>query len=205
MGYTKQQREAKLSEQVKEKEVIQEKVEIKSDTIETKQSPKKKLKLDDSVGILVASNVFGLLTYVNHKTGDKYQWEKMGDIQTLYVSDIRAMKSNQQKFLEDNWILIEGMADIDETYEDVETDDIYEALQISHYYNNRLCPNNLGDIFNWSVSEIKAKVPKMNTGIKESLVVRANELIKSGVLDSISKLKAFEEVLGCELAAPDEE
>ncbi|MDF2884226.1 MAG: hypothetical protein K0R54_4793 [Clostridiaceae bacterium] len=196
MGYTKEQRQQKLTEQVKEN--VEEK-------IETKTTSKRKIRLDDSVGISVASNVFGLLTYINHKTGDKYQWDKIGDVQTLYVSDIRAMKSNQQKFLEENWILIEGIADLDEAYEDVELDDIYEALQISHYYNNRLCPKNIGDIFNWSVADIKAKVPKMNTTVKESLAIRANELIKSGVLDSISKLKAFEEVLGCELTAPDEE
>ena len=205
MGYTKAMREAKLAEQAKENSKTEEKVEIKPTETEIKQQTKKKLKLDDSVGISVASNVFGLLTYVNHKTGDKYQWKKMGEVQTLYVSDIRAMKSNQPRFLEENWILIEGITDDDDIYEDVESDDIYEALQIAHYYDNRLCPKNLGDVFNWSVADIKAKVPKMNTGIKESLMVRANELIKSGILDSISKLKAFEEVLGCQLSAPDEE
>jgi hypothetical protein len=198
MGYTREQRQAKLAEQS----------EIKSEDsvvkVNNSTKDKKKLKLDDSVSILVSSNVFGLLTYVNHKTGDKYQWSRMGEIQSLYVSDIRAMKSNQQRFLEENWILIEGIADIDEAYDDVELDDIYDALQISHYYNNRLCPKDIGEIFNWSASDIRAKVPKMNSSIKESLVVRGNELIKSGVLDSISKLKALEEVLGCELAAPEE-
>jgi hypothetical protein len=200
MGYTKAQREAKLAEQGFVKNETE---TINANNI--KQVEKKKLKLDDSVSILVSSNVFGLLTYVNHKTGDKYQWSKMGEVQSLYVSDIRAMKSNQQRFLEENWILIEGIADKDEAYENVDLDDVYETLQISHYYNNRLCPKNIGDIFNWSATDIREKVPKMNSGVKESLVVRANELIKSGVLDSISKLKALEEVLGCELAAPDKE
>lgn len=192
MAYTKAMREAKLAEQENNK------------TTETKKS-KKKLRLDDTVSILVSSNVFGLLTYVNHKTGDKYQWSKIGEVQSLYVSDIRAMKSNQQRFLEENWILIEGIADLDEEFEGVDIDDVYEALQISHYYKNRLCPKDIGEIFNWSASEIRAKVPKMTQTVKESLIVRANELIKAEILDSIAKVKALEEVLGCELASPDED
>jgi hypothetical protein len=45
----------------------------------------------------------------------------------------------------------------------------------------------------------------MTQTIKESLIVHANELIKSGILDSISKVKSLEEVLNCELASPDDE
>ena len=202
MAYSKEQRAAKLAEQTNNVETT-----VLSESTQTIQtsSTKKKLRLDDSVSILVASNVFGLLTYVNHKTGDKYQWNKIGEVQSLYVSDIRAMKSNQQRFLEENWILIEGIADLDEEFEDVDIDDVYEALQIAHYYKNRLCPKNIGEIFNWSSSDIKEKVPKMAQTVKESLIVRANELIKSGILDSISKVKALEEVLNCELASPDDE
>jgi len=203
MGYTKAQREAKLAEQANNK--IENNTATEDIKVGTKSIVKKKLRLDDSVSILVSSNVFGLLTYINHKTGDKYQWSKIGEVQSLYVSDIRAMKSNQQRFLEENWILIDGIADLDEEYEDVDIDDVYEALQISHYYKNRLCPKDIGEIFNWSASDIKAKVPKMTQTVKESLIVRANELIKSEVLDSISKVKALEEALNCELASPDDE
>ena len=203
MGYTKQQREAKLAEQTINK--VENNTNTEDIKPEIKPTVKKKLRLDDHVSILVSSNVFGLLTYVNHKTGDKYQWSKIGEVQSLYVSDIRAMKSNQQRFLEENWILIEGIADLDEEFEGVDIDDVYEALQIAHYYKNRLCPKDIGEIFNWSASDIRAKVPKMTQTVKESLIVRANELIKSGILDSISKVKALEEVLNCELASPDDE
>lgn len=201
MGYSKEQRAAKLAEQANNKTDSN----INKENEKVMPTTKKKLRLDDHVSILVSSNVFGLLTYVNHKSGDKYQWKNIGEVQSLYVSDIRAMKSNQQRFLEENWILIDGIADLDEEFEDVDLDDVYDALQISHYYKNRLCPKDIGEIFNWSASDIRAKVPKMTQTVKESLIVRANELIKSEVLDSISKVKALEEVLNCELASPDDE
>lgn len=115
------------------------------------------------------------------------------------------MKSNQIRFLQENWILIDGIADSNSNFDEVTGDEIYEALQISQYYTDRLCPKNIGDIFNWDASEIRQKVPKMNQTVKESLIVRANELIKAGVLDSISKVKALEAVLSCELTSPDED
>lgn len=176
--------------------------DVKVDTV---VKDKKKLKLDDNVSILVASNIFGELIYVNHKTGDKYTWETMGDVQSLYVSDIRAMKSNQRKFLEENWIVITGIADTSDEYENVDLTEIYEALQISNYYKEFLCPSNLNDVFNWSVDEIRNKVSKMPTSTKETIAIRANELIKAGIIDSISKVKVLEEVIGCELASEDDD
>lgn len=176
--------------------------DVKVDTV---VKDKKKLKLDDNVSILVASNIFGELIYVNHKTGDKYTWETMGDVQSLYVSDIRAMKSNQRKFLEENWIVITGIADTFDEYENVDLTEIYEALQISNYYKEFLCPSNLNDVFNWSIDEIRNKVSKMPTSTKETIAIRANELIKAGIIDSISKVKVLEEVIGCELASEDDD
>lgn len=200
MAYTKAQREAKKTETNNIKSEEKNVVGIKEES----KNVAKKIKLDDNVSLLVSSNVFGILTYVNHKTGDIYRWNNMGEVQSLYVSDIRAMKSNQRRFLEENWILIEGIADKDEVYDDVNIEDVYEALQISHYYSETLCPKNLNDIFNWSAADIKLKVPKMTQTVKESLIVRANELIKQGILDSIAKVKALEEVLDCELTSPED-
>lgn len=174
-------------------------------TTDLKVSTRKKLKLDDNVSLLVSSNIFGELIYINHKTGDKYTWENMGDVQSLYVSDIRAMKSNQRKFLEQNWIVIDGIADTSEEYEGVDVTEIYEALQISNYYKNFLCPSNLNDVFNWSVEDIRNKVPKMPVSTRETIAIRANELIKSGIIDSIAKVKVLEEVIGCELASEDDD
>ncbi|WP_395546716.1 MULTISPECIES: hypothetical protein [unclassified Lacrimispora] len=188
------------------KKVATENITVNTETekgthIKPQTQEKKRLKLDDNVSLLVASNRFGELIYINHKTGDKYTWENMGDVQSLYVSDIRAMKSNQRKFLEDNWILINGIADTSDEYVDVDVTEIYEALQISNYYKDFLCPSNLNDVFNWSVDDIRNKVSKMPVSTKETIAIRANELIKAGIIDSIAKVKVLEEVIGCELAS----
>lgn len=185
-------------------------VVAKSETVETDVKPliknitKKKLKLDDDVVISVKSNIFGKLIYINHKTGDETIWENMGDTQPLSVSDLRAMKAKQIMFFKENWITIDAIEDADSDYDDVEVSEIYDALQISQYYKDFICPDNLNVVFNWSVDEIKNKLPRMTRSVKESIAIRANELIKEGILDSISKLKAIEEVLGCELASSND-
>lgn len=185
-------------------------VVAKSETVETDVKPliknitKKKLKLDDDVVISVKSNIFGKLIYINHKTGDETTWENMGDTQPLSVSDLRAMKAKQTMFFKENWITIDAIEDADSDYDDVEVSEIYDALQISQYYKDFICPDNLNVVFNWSVDEIKNKLPRMTRSVKESIAIRANELIKEGILDSISKLKAIEEVLGCELASSND-
>lgn len=164
----------------------------------------KKLKLDDNVLISVKSNVFGKLIYINHKTGDKTIWENFGEVQPLSVGDLRAMKGAQLSFFKENWISIDGIEEADDSYENVEPEEIYEALQISQYYSEMLCPKDINIVFNWSASDIKNKLPRMTKSVKESIMIRANELIKEGILDSISKVKAIEEVLGCELASSDD-
>lgn len=194
----------KVAAEATSTDVLNETNDITTEEVLANKRAKKKLKLDDNVSIYVASNVFGELIYINHKTGDKYSWENMGDVQSLYVSDIRAMKSNQRKFLEENWIVITGIADHSDDYDGVDVDDIYEALQISNYYKDFICPSNLNDVFNWKPDEIRNKVSKMPVSTKETIAIRANELIRAGIIDSISKIKVLEEVIGCELASGED-
>jgi hypothetical protein len=114
------------------------------------------------------------------------------------------MKAKQLMFFKENWITIDGIEDADSDFDDVEVSEIYDALQISQYYKDYICHDNLNVVFNWTVDEIKNKLPRMTKSVKESIAIRANELIKEGILDSISKLKALEEVLGCELASAND-
>ena len=44
----------------------------------------------------------------------------------------------------------------------------------------------------------------MSESVKRSAIIRANDKIKDGSLDSIKKVKLLEEVLGCELTSPED-
>lgn len=207
MSYTKAQREAnakKKAEAEAKKNIEKEtKLKEKSETTNTKSTPKRRLRLDDYVLLSVKSNVFGRLIYINHKTNDETQWEEYGEIQPLSVGDLRAMKAKQPDFFKENWITIVGIESIDDDYDDVDVEEIYEFLMISQYYKKSECPDDLNDIFGWSVDKIREKLPKMTSSVKTSIIIRANELIENGGLDSISKVKAIEEALNCTLTSPE--
>lgn len=162
---------------------------------------KKKIKFSDDTLISVKSNVFGTLIYINHKTGDEIRWDNFGETQTLSVGDLRAMKAKQLAFYKENWIVFEGIEDSDEEYEDIDVQDIYDVLQVSQYYRDYLCPNDLNEVFNWTTTEMRNKIPRMTKSVREAIAIRANELITQGILDSISKIKTLEEILNCKLAS----
>lgn len=165
---------------------------------------KKKIKFSDDTLISVKSNVFGTLIYINHKTGDEVRWDNFGETQTLSVGDLRAMKAKQLAFYKENWIVFEGIEDSSEEYEDIDVQDIYDVLQVSQYYRDYLCPNDLNEVFNWTTTEMRNKIPRMTKSVREAIAIRANELITEGILDSMSKVKTLEEILNCQLASDND-
>lgn len=171
-------------------------------SVETTKAPvvKKAVKLDDSVLISVKSNTFGGLLFVNPRTGDKTEWSGCGDVQTLTMGDLRAMKGTQRAFFENQWIFIVG---VDESgYDDVTAEDIYKNLMVTQYYKNILDPDNYVEMFSWEPHRIKEAVSMMSDGAKMNLVVAANTSIEDGTLDSLRKIQVLEECLGCELTKP---
>ena len=166
------------------------------------QKPKKKekVRLDDSALIRVKSNTFGKLIYINKRTGDRTEWNHHGEEQSITMADLRAMKGTQNDFFADNMIIITGCED--DRYDDVEPADIYDALLVSKYYKNMIDPDKFGTLFKMSDDDIRARVAQMSKNARLNLVVALNTAINSGSLDSLRKIRLFEELLGCELADP---
>lgn len=166
------------------------------------QKPKKKekVRLDDSALIRVKSNTFGKLIYINKRTGDRTEWNHHGEEQSITMADLRAMKGTQNDFFADNMIIITGCED--DRYDDVEPADIYDALLVSKYYKNMIDPDKFGTMFKMSDDDIRARVAQMSKNARLNLVVALNTAINSGSLDSLRKIRLFEELLGCELADP---
>lgn len=169
---------------------------------EPKQPAKRKerIKLDDSALIVVKSNTFGRLIYINKRTGDKTVWSHHGEEQTVTMADLRAMKGTQNNFFADNMIIVVGCED--DRYGDVEPSDIYDALLVTKYYKSFIDPDKFGTLFKMSEAEIRQRVAQLSKNAKLNLVVALNGAISSGALDSLKKIRLFEELLGCELADP---
>lgn len=159
------------------------------------------VKLDDTLRVIVQSNVHGGLIFINQRTGDKTEWDRFGERQTLTMGDLRSMKGSQRAFFENNWIFVDS---IDEAgYEDVTPEDVYKALMVTQYYKDTLAPDNFSMFFRMDTREIKEKIRRMSSAAKTNLIVAANDGIRSGALDSLRVIHAIEETLGCELVKID--
>ena len=187
------------TDEVIEQEVVE---SVATATEDSKPTAKKKerIRLDDSTLIRVKSNTFGKLIYINKRTGDRTEWNHHGEEQSVTMADLRAMKGTQNNFFADNMIIITGCED--GRYDDIGPSDIYDALLVSKYYKNLIDPDKFGTLFKMSDTEIRERVSQMSKNAKLNLVVALNGAINSGALDSLRKIRLFEELLGCELADP---
>lgn len=157
-------------------------------------APKRPSKIDDSTLIYVKSNTFGGLTYVDKRSGETINWEYCGDIQPVTMSLLRAIKASAAIFFTENKILVDYVDDNEHTPEDV-----YDALAVGRYYKDIIDPDNFEKVCGWSIVDIAKKVPLLTTTAKENLVVALNTFIEDGRLDSLKKIRAFSEALGCDL------
>lgn len=173
-------------------------------TIETQSAPtavkREKVRLDDSTLVRVKSNTFGKLVYINKRTGERTEWLNFGEEQSVTMADLRAMKGSQNDFYADNMIIIVGCDD--DRYMDVTPEEIYDALLVSKYYKNFLDPDKFGALFSMSEDVIRERVGQLSRNGRLNLIVSLNKAIEDGALDSMKKIRLFEELLNCDLAEP---
>ena len=70
---------------------------------------------------------------------------------------------------------------------------------MERYYKNALTTENFDEVFKWTPDEIREKVPKMSEGMRDSIRIRAKEMLKADQLDSRAMIKALNDVLDCDL------
>lgn len=155
---------------------------------------RKPSRIDDSALIYVKSNTFGGLTFVDKRSGETIDWKFCGDVQPVSMSLLRAIKASAAIFFTENKILVDSVDDGEHTPEDV-----YNALAVGRYYKDIIDPDDFQKVCGWSVNDIEKKVPLLTVTAKENLVIALNTFIEDGTLDSLKKIRAFEEALGCNL------
>lgn len=133
---------------------------------------KEKLVLKDTDEVVVKSNVFGELIYINDRTGDQIVWENYGDEQVLSAKDIRDMKAKQQSFFKEGWISIIDSSCVN--FDEYTLKDVYDALQIGRYYAEDLVSFDLDTVFTLSEDSLRKKVANMSNTVKRTVIIRAN-------------------------------
>jgi len=81
----------------------------------------------------------------------------------------------------------------------IEDANVLRKLGVERYYKNALTTENFDEVFKWTPDEIREKVPKMSEGMRDSIRIRAKEMLKADQLDSRAMIKALNDVLDCDL------
>lgn len=168
------------------------------ETVVREAKPRKTVTISDDVFIKVQSCFNGRLYYRNPISGESIIWDNIGEVQTVSMRELRAMKSRNIGYFKNQWIIVLGVADGEEC--EATPADIYKTLIVGQYYTNFISPDSFKDVCSWDEKKIAERVPMLTNAAKENLIIALNGYIKSGQLDSIKRIRAFEKALGCELA-----
>lgn len=138
----------------------------------------------------VASAVNGELIWVSKRTGYKVIWNEFGEKNPLTVADLLDMRNGDRAFFVNNWV----------TIEDSRADEIMKHLGIDKFYKLIKSVDDLDEIIlGMDPDKIKTALPKFSYSLKETIILRAQELKNEGRLDSSRRIKALEDGTGMEI------
>ncbi|WP_305180657.1 hypothetical protein [Ileibacterium valens] len=158
-----------------------------SSRVTAKQSPKPVIGKDELIQCI---NVFAGQTILEgKKTKGLYVWNGIGDIQEVAYEDLRMEITNRNSTYIYNPIIL------------IEDDRVIESFPaLGKFYEELEAPGELENIIKCGSAEtLRAFVEKQPKGMKAAIRSLAADLIQSGELDSISKIKVIDEVLGTKL------
>lgn len=161
------------------------KVENVESATKTKKAAAKKFGPSDPIPC--RSTCFGELILEGYKTKLMYTWANAGDVTEVEYQDLQALQSRKSRFLTDPLFVIE------------DDDLVTQWSSMLKPIYDKMDETNLEEIMKLPLNKFKAKIKSSPDGVKNSIKRMAASKINSGELDSISKIKVIDELLGTDL------
>ncbi len=157
---------------------------IPNTTVETNsvvaKNSKKTYKPDDLIPC--RSIIAGQLGMVGLKSEINYEWHGRNDITEVEYQDLVAAIRNKKRHIKEPYFIIE-----DEAF-------LAEFPEVQKIYGSMYSMEDLREVFDYDADIMKTIINSLPNGAKESIKNIASSLISSGMLDSISKIKALDEI-----------
>lgn len=155
---------------------------------DVKETPvKQKRKFADSDGIICRSIVQGGLFMEGAKTHMLYEWVDYGDKTQVEYADLSSAVRVKSPFIFSPLLIIE------------DEDFIEEFLPLKKFYTENYTVQDLEKIIRLPEDQMIEEIGALPKSAKDSLRVIAASAITDGVLDSVKKIKALDELLGTNL------
>lgn len=164
------------------KEIISEEIEVAK--AEPKKAPRKYAPGDM---ISCRSITFGELLLTGTKSKLLYSWANYGDTTEVEFQDLQALKSTRSSYLFKPRFIIEDEELVEQWGKD-----------FSKLYQD-IIDMDADDLFKLPIGQFKSKLKKAPRGVQQAVKNIAGEKILNGTLDSLTKIKAIDEILGTDL------
>lgn len=152
---------------------------------EQKAPTKREFKADDRIPCRSVTQ--GALFMEGLRTKQLYEWLSYGDTIDVEYQDLVAAIRSKSQFIYTPYFIIE------------DEDFIAENTQLDKFYNERYTVKELRDILNLDIHEMKEAIAELPEGAKNSLKSIAADCVKTGLVDSVRKIKALDEIFGTDL------
>jgi len=163
------------------KEIVSEEIEVVQ---ETKKAPRKYAPGDM---ITCRSVTYGELLLTGTKSKLLYSWANYGDTTEVEFQDLQALRSTKSTYLFKPRFVIEDEELVEQWKKDF--GDMYKNIT----------DVDVEDLFKLPLGQFKTRLKKAPKGVQQAVKNIAGEKILNGSLDSLTKIKAIDEILGTDL------
>ena len=150
-----------------------------------KTAPAKARTFSPTDEIICRSITHGELVLEGRKTKMLYTWANDGDIAHVEYQDLQALQSMKSRFLTEPLFIIED-------------DDLIQKWNLGQLYS-KIEYEDLDKLLKLTPAQLKSKLKTAPDGIKKSVKSAAAAKILNGELDSLSRIKVIDEILGTDL------
>lgn len=174
--------ETKVTEEVETNEVEK---EVKKEVEKPKKTSKKKF--EPSSEITCRSAIPGQLFLTGAKTGRDYRWEDYGDETGVEYADLVSLVRSRSGYVFNPFFIID------------DEDFVAEFPDLQKFYSANYSIKELSDILALSNSEMISTIQTLPKSAIDSLKSIAVNQIANGQIDSVSKIRALDELFGTDL------
>ena len=160
--------------------------EVVQEVTPTPVKKKAPRKFEQSDPILCRSVTYGELLYPAKKSQLLYSWANYGDTTEVEYQDLQALRSTRSAYLNAPYFIIED-------------EDLLEQWPEFKKLYEKIAAVDIDKMFEMPLNKFKVALRNLPVGFKDSIKNIASAKILDGSLDSISKIKAMDEVFNTEL------
>lgn len=155
---------------------------------EEKPAPKKPKKFADDDLIPCVSISYGEVLYEGEKSKCLYDWIGFGDVVEMEYRDLISAVRMRRACVTKPRVVVQN------------NDFVKQNPELEKLYSTLYSLNDLKNIFSLPVAKMKAVLKDLPAGAQDSIKTIASAAIDDGVLDSVQKIKAIDEVFGTQLS-----